>query len=63
MCLYMWYVYKLAGETATDMLVHLPAKHSRSTKEIRPLVIAAVSIISNLSSLSSETLKRRASVS
>ena len=47
MCLYIWYVYRLAGGTATDMLVHFPA----------------VSTTSNLSSLSSGTLKRRASVS
>ena len=63
MFLYIWYVYKLAGGTATDMLVHFPAKRSRSTKEIHPLVIAAVSITSNLSNLPSGTSKRRASVS
>ena len=63
MCLYIWYVYKLAGGTATDMLVHFPAKRSRSTKEVHPLVIAAVSITSNLSNLPSGTSKRRASVS
>ena len=61
--LYIWYVYRLAGGTATDMLVHFPAKRSRSTKETYPLVIATASIISNLSSLSSGTSKRRASVS
>ena len=55
MCLYIWYVYRLAGGTATDMLVHFPTKRSRSTKEIHPLVIAAVSITYNLSSLSSRT--------
>ena len=63
MCLYIWYVYKLAGGTATDMLVHFPAKRSRPTKEIHPLVIAAVSISYNLSKLPSGTSKRRASVS
>ena len=63
MYLYIWYLYKLAGETATDMLVHFPAKRSRSTKEIHPLVIAAVSITSNLSNLAFGTSKRRASVS
>ena len=45
------------------MLVHFPAKRSRSTKEIHPLVIAAVIITSNVSSLSSGTLKRGAPVS
>ena len=63
MCLYVWYVYRLAGGTATDMLVHFPAKRSKSTKEIHLLVTAAVSITSNLSSLSSGTSIRRASVS
>ena len=63
MCLYIWYVYKLADGTATDMLVHFPAKRSRTTKEIHSLVIAAVSNTSNLSNLPSGTSKRRASVS
>ena len=62
MCLYICYVYKLAGGTATDMLVHFPAKRSKSTKEIRPLAVAAMSITSNLSDLPSGTSKRRASV-
>ena len=60
MCLYIWYVYTLAGGMATDVLLHFPAKRSRFTKEIRPLVIAAVSNTSNLSNLPSETSKRRA---
>ena len=62
-CLYIWYAYRLAGGTAADLLVHFPAKRSRSMKEIHPLVIAAVSITSDLSSLSSGTPKRRVSVS
>ena len=45
------------------MFVHFPTKRSRSTKESHPLVIAVVSITSNLSSLSSGTSKIRASVS
>ena len=63
MSLYLWYVYKLDGGTATDMLVHFLARRSRSTKKIHPLVIAAVSITSNVSNLPSGTSKRRASVS
>ena len=47
MCLYIWHVHKVAGGTATDMPVHFPAKRSRSTKEIHPLVTAAVSITPN----------------
>ena len=45
------------------MLVHFQVKRSRSTKEIHPLVIAAVSITSDMSNLPSGTSKRRASVS
>ena len=33
---YMWYVYRLAGGTATLILVHLPASFSKFTKEIHP---------------------------
>ena len=32
---YMWYVYRLAGGTATLLLVHLPASFSDFTNEIQ----------------------------
>ena len=32
MYLYIWYAYRLLGGTATDTLVHLPSRHSRSTR-------------------------------
>ena len=61
--LYIWYVYRLMGGTATGMLVHFPVKGARFTKEIHQLVIATVRIASSLGTLSSGNSKRSASVS
>ena len=63
MFLCMWYVYRLAGGTATDRPVHVPAKRLNSTKEIHTLVIATVRITSSLKSLYSGNSKQSASVS
>ena len=52
---YVWCVYRLAGGTATDILVHFPASFSSWPNDILRLSIASRTIASSFSSLSSGT--------
>ena len=51
----MWCVYRLAGGTATDILVHFPASFSSWLNDILRLSIASRRIASSFCSLSSGT--------
>ena len=61
--LYMWYVYRLAGGTATLMLVHFPAIFSRSWNVMKRLWIASLSMVSSFISFVSGTSNLLRSVS
>ena len=50
---YMWCVYRLAGGTATDILVHFPASFSSWPNDVLRLSIASRRIASSFRSLSS----------
>ena len=52
---YIWCVYRLAGGTASDILVHFPASFSSWLSDILRLSIASRRIASSFSSLSSGT--------
>ena len=60
---YMWCVYRLAGCTATDILVHFPASFASWPNDILRLSIASRKIASSFRSLSSGTYNLRCAVS